>query len=356
MRVLSQAVLLLAASALLPAYATEPAKAVLVDTVQHHDTGMSYTLHCRITAPGIYRVSSHAAAELLQILPVGRSVKKGELVAKQDDVYLTRQIAIIKTDMESAKAAKRYADDEYNRMQRLTKSGMTAPSELNNLKFQLDSSIFKIQRLQQELELAQARLNRLSHYAPFDAQVMAVNAELGSQLVEGQPILQLLSVQNKQLECLLPISNYRGADELAENRFSLESTALTLRETSQTLDSSGENLTLYFDHPAKDKRALLVGQPQQITMRVYSDQITRVPNDAIELDGKNYRAWRVDSQSNAERIDLKILESQDNFYVVESVLRPGDKLIVRGQHGLQNGQAVNVELRLNAHRAGGQYE
>lgn len=339
-----------------PVWATEPTKTVLVDTVQHHDTGMSYNLNCKVTAPGIYRVSSHAGAELIQLLPVGRMVKKGELVAKQDDVYLTRQIAIIKTDIESAKAAKRYAEDEFNRMQRLTKSGMTAASELNNLKLQVDSSFFKIQRLQQELELAQARLNRLNHFAPFDAQVMAVSAELGSQLVEGQAIMQLLSVQNKQLECLLPVENYRGPDVLKTNKFSFETTALTLREISQTLDSKGENLTLYFDHPAKDKLNLLVGQAQTIVMRVYSEQITRVPNDAIELDGKNYRAWRVSDVQSAERIDLKILESQDNFYVVESVLRPGDKLIVRGQHGLQNGQIVSPELRVNNHRTGGRYE
>lgn len=340
----------------LPVGATEATKTVLVDTVQHHDNGVSYTLACKITAPGIYRVASHASAELLQILPVGRMVKKGDLVAKQDDVYLTRQIAIIKTDMESAKVAKRYADDEYQRMQRLTKSGMTAASELNNLKLQVDSSELKIQRLQQELELAQARANRLNHFAPFDAQVMTVNAEQGSQLVEGQPILQLLSVQNKQLECLLPIINYRGPDELQKNRFNLENTPLTLRETSQSLDTRGENLTLYFDHPAKDKRNLLVGQPQQITMRVYSEQITRVPNDAIELDGKNYRVWRVNDQDMAERIDLRILDSQDTFYIVESGLRPGDKVVVRGQHGLLPGQSVAAELRVNSHRSGGQYE
>lgn len=340
----------------LPTWATDSSKTVLVDAVQHHDNGVSYTLQCKITAPGIYRVSSHASAELLQILPVGRMVKKGDLVAKQDDVYVTRQIAIIKTDMESARVAKRYADDEYQRMQRLTKSGMTAASELNNLKLQVDSSELKIQRLQQELELTQARLNRLNHYAPFDAQVMAVNAEQGSQLVEGQPILQLLSVQNKQLECLLPVINYRGPDELQNNRFNMESTNLTLRETSQSLDARGENLTLYFDHPAKDKRNLLVGQLQQITMRVYSEQITRVPNDAIELDGKNYRVWRVNAQDVAERVDLRILDSQDTYYVVESLLRPGDKVIVRGQHGLQAGQSVVPEVRVNSHRSGGQYE
>lgn len=337
---------LLAGCLLLPvlgAAATE--KTVLTDVVLAHHAAVVHPLSCTITAPQSYRISSHATAELIQMLPVGSSVKKGQQVARQDDSYLQRQISIIKTDIEAARVAKNFASEEFQRMNRLSKSGLTAATELNNLKFQLDSSELKIQRLEQELQLAQMRQKRLSHFAPFDAQVISVSSEPGSQLVEGQPIMQLLSTQNKQLECLLPVISYSSNADLKRHQFVLQGKALKLREVSQQLDAKAEHLTLYFDHPAADRSNLLVGQLQQIDMKVQSETITKVPNEAIELEGEVFRTWKVTPDNHVERVQLKILSTLDTHYIVESALRPGDKLVIRGQHGLQNGQAVRSEAK-----------
>lgn len=320
-------------------------KTVLTDVVLAHHAAVVHPLSCTITAPQSYRISSHATAELIQMLPVGSSVKKGQQVARQDDSYLQRQISIIKTDIEAARVAKNFASEEFQRMNRLSKSGLTAATELNNLKFQLDSSELKIQRLEQELQLAQMRQKRLSHFAPFDAQVISVSSEPGSQLVEGQPIMQLLSTQNKQLECLLPVISYSSNADLKRHQFVLQGKALKLREVSQQLDAKAEHLTLYFDHPATDRSNLLVGQLQQIDMKVQSETITKVPNEAIELEGEVFRTWKVTADNHVERVQLKILSTLDTHYIVESALRPGDKLVIRGQHGLQNGQAVHAETK-----------
>ncbi len=339
------AMLWLAAWLAAPAFAEDDPKPVQTDVVLAHHAAVVHSLDCRITAPQSYRISSHASAELLQMLPVGTSVKKGQLVAKQDDAYLQRQINIIRTDIEAAKVAKDYAAESYQRVNRLSKSGLTAATELHNLKFQLDSSELKIQRLEQELQIALARQKRLSHFAPFDAQVMTVSSEPGSQLSEGQAIMQLLSTQNKQLECKLPVISYSSNADLKRHQYLLQGKTLALREVSQQLDDQAENLTLYFDHPAKDRSNLLVGQVQQIDMQVQSDTITKVPNEAIELEGEVFRTWRINDQQQAERVSLRILSTLDTHYIVESALRPGDRVVIKGQHGLQPGQTVEPNSR-----------
>lgn len=318
-------------------------KTVLVDLVQPHHAAVIHSLSCHITAPASYRISSYATAELQQILPVGTSVKKGQLVARQDDAFMQRQLNILQTDLETARVANRFAKDEFERMARLSKSGLTAATDLNNLKFQLDSSELRIQRLQQELALLTLKKNKLNHLAPFDAQVMAVIAEPGAQLTEGQPIMQLLSVQNKQLECQLPLAMFSDSAELKKHRYLLQNQALSLREVSQTLDPKTESLTLYFDHPAKDRRDLLVGQTQFIEMQVQSERITRVPNQAIELEGEEFRSWRISRDGKAEKVLLKILSTNDSYYVVDSALRPGEQVVIRGQHGLKMGQQVQAD-------------
>ncbi len=331
-------------------------KTVLVDAVLHHDAGVSHQLNCQIQAPTTFRVSSFASAELVKLLPVGTSVKKGQLVASQDDGFLSAQINIIKTDIESARVAKTYASEEYNRLNRLSKTGLAPATDLNNLKFQLDSSELKIQRLQQELKLVELRIKRLKHYAPFDAQVTAVMAELGSQLTEGQPILQLFATEDKQLACFLPVISYSDQTALKQSKFDLRGTPIKLREISQQLDETKENLVLFFNHPAKERRDLLVGQRETVQMLVYSDRITRVPNEAIELDGEEYRSWRVNQNNQVERMKIKILGTSPSHYIVDSDLRPGDKVVISGQHGLLPELTVNPEVRGSTHRTGIPYE
>lgn len=328
-----------------PAVHATNTKKVTIEIASHHSSDVIHILPCIVAAPVTYRIASHASAELLQLLPVGSSVKKGQLVAKQDNVYLSQQLELIKTDIESARVAKAFAEDEYNKALMLNKKGLASSSELNKFKLQLDSANLKMQRLQLELQTAEIRTKRLSHYAPFDAQVIDVNSEPGAQLSEGQPILRLMSTQNKQLECKLPVLAYQNTVALQGHRFDFNGKPLKLREVSQQLDSSAENLTLYFDHPAKDRRDILVGYRQEITMAVKADNITRVPYDAVELEGSTYRTWRVDKAGKAERLEVDVLGTVDAYYIVQSEIKPGDQLIVRGQQGLSVGQLVELISR-----------
>lgn len=320
-------------------------KRVSIEQALHHGSDVIHTLPCVVAAPVTYRIASHASAELLELLPVGTSVKKGQLVAKQDNSYFSRHLALIKTDIESARIAQTFAEDEFNRANMLSKKGLASSAELNKFKLQLDSASLKMQRLQLELQSAELRFKRLSHFAPFDAQVIAVNSEPGAQLAEGQPILQLMSTQNKQLECKLPIVAYQNTVSLKGHRFDFNGKPLKLREVSQQLDASAEHLTLYFDHPAKDKRDLLVGYRQEITMAVQADNISKVPYDAVELEGVNYHTWRVTRNGTVERIKVEVLGSLDAYYIVQSDVKPGDQLVVRGQQGLVSGQQVELISR-----------
>jgi RND family efflux transporter MFP subunit len=320
-------------------------KKVSIEPALHHDSDVTHVLPCVVAAPITYRIASHASAELIQLLPVGTSVKKGQLVAQQDDIYLSQQVALIRTDIESARVAKAFAADEFNRASMLGKKGLASSAEMNKFKLQLDSASLKMQRLELELKLTEARHKRLKHFAPFDAQVIAVNSEPGAQLAEGQPILQLMSTQNKQLECKLPVLAYQNVVALKGHRFDFHGKPLQLREVSQQLDSTSDNLILYFDHPAKDRRDILVGYRQEITMAVKADNITKVPTDAIELEGTTYHTWRVRDNGTVERLDVDILGSTEHFYIVQSDIKPGDQLVVRGQQGLNNGQKVELISR-----------
>lgn len=328
--------------ALMPLHAVANNKKVTIEKALHHGSDVRHTLNCVVSAPVTHRIASHASAELLQLLPVGTTVRKGQLVAKQDNVYLSRHIALIKLDIEAARVAMAFAEDEFKRAEMLSQRGIASSAELNKFKLQLDSAKLKMQRYEFELQSAEIRFKRLQHFAPFDAQVIAVNSEPGAQLSEGQAILQLMSTQNKQLECQLPVLAYQNTLRLKGHRFEFNGKPIQLKEVSQTLDASAEHLTLYFDHPAKDKRDILVGYRQEISMALQADNISKIPTDAVELEGINYHTWRVAANGKVERLKVDILGSTDSYYIVQSDVKAGDRLVVRGQQGLIQGQTVEL--------------
>jgi multidrug efflux pump subunit AcrA (membrane-fusion protein) len=80
-------------------------------------------------------------------------------------------------------------------------------------------------------------------------------------------------------------------------------------------------------------------------MAVKADNITRVPYDAVELEGSNYRTWRVNEDGKVERLDVDVLDTVEAYYIVQSTIKPGDQLVVRGQQGLSAGQEVELISR-----------
>ncbi|WP_444896581.1 efflux RND transporter periplasmic adaptor subunit [Microbulbifer sp. SSSA005] len=329
-------------------------RTVLVEAAQPWEQAIRTKLFCSVSSPALHQISSHSDAELIEIKPVGSIIKAGELVAAQDDFYLSQQMKIIRTDIELTQSQLNYAEEELGRLEKLRSADMVSQSHLNNLKLNVDTYQLTKQRLEQQLNTAEYRSKRLLHYAKTDSQVLSIEANPGENLNPGQRIMQLLPLTENQIECSLPEEHINKESLLSNSTFKIKEQDIELRNISHIVNPETQNFNLYFKVNRQKFKSLLVGQRFEITMFTpfagHSEQeyITRIPSDAVILENRRqYKVWTLDNDQRAVSTRVQIIDTLDNYFVVRSSIAPGDLLIVLGHEGLQLNEAVTPTKREN---------
>lgn len=346
------------------ASADAPVPQVKIAAVQAWQQGMSQSMYCVVNTPFVYQAASHSEAELLHILPRGSRVKKGQLIAEQDDFYLKQRLGQLAIEQQLANAELAHAQSEQQRLLVLDRKKLVANAQLNQATLVLTTAQLKLKSLSNEKQTLERRIARLQHRAPFDAQVLSVSGEPGQQLSLGQTVFQLLPVKQKQLECKLPLalakelnlsntdgagvqyrlkSQVKGSAELEQTDLGGKPGKLSLRQLSQDVDIDTQNLSVYFDYQAGagEEQELLVGQRVQVEIQQQYNDITRVPYDAVTLDGSSYQLWLLNKDNTVSKINPKVISTTKDFFIVRSPLRAGDQVIVRGQKRLKEQQQVH---------------
>lgn len=330
--------------------------------VQAWQQGASQSMYCVVNTPFVYQAASHSEAELLHILPKGSRVTKGQLIAEQDDFYLKQSLSQLAIDQQLAEAELSHAKSERRRLLVLDKKKLVANTQLNQATLVLTTAQLKFKSLSNEKQTLERRITRLQHRAPFDAQVLSVSAEPGQQLSLGQALFQLLPVKQKQLECKLPLSlakdlnlsNTEGTGvqyrlkpdakrsaDIAHTSLAGEGGKLSLRQLSQNVDVDTQNLSVYFDYQPGQEQPLLIGQRVQVEIQLQYKDITRVPYDAVTLDGSSYQLWLLNKDNSVSKINPKVISTTKDYFIVRSPLRAGDQVVVRGQKRLREQQQVD---------------
>lgn len=121
-------------------------------------------------------------AGIVADLPIkqGDKVKKGQIIMAIDAEDKPAMI-------EMAEQVVKQREAEFAAAQRLAKSG-TLP------KLQLDTANSALATAKSQLKAAQAELERLTVYAPFDGVIDSVDVELGSSAAQGAQVATLLSL------------------------------------------------------------------------------------------------------------------------------------------------------------------
>ncbi|WP_444944654.1 efflux RND transporter periplasmic adaptor subunit [Microbulbifer sp. ZKSA006] len=327
-------------------------RTVLVEAAHPWEQAIRAKLFCSVSSPPLYQISSHTEAELTQIKPIGSIVKAGELVAAQDDFYLSQEIKIIRTDIEITQSQLTYAEEELGRLEKLRSADMVSSSHLNNLKLDVDTYRLTKQRLEQQLHTAEYRSKRLQHFAKNDSQVLSIDANPGERLNSGQRIMQLLPLIENQIECSLPEEHLNKENLLSQSIFKLHEQDIALRNISHTVNPETQNLRLFFEASRQNFNSLLVGQRFEITMltpfssKDNQEFITKVPSDAVILEsGQQYKVWTLNSDQRAVSAKVQIIDTLQDYFVVRSTIAPGDLLVVLGHEGLQLNEAVTPTER-----------
>ena len=334
---------------LLPTLVTaETIKLVEVATVENWRHGATHTIHCEVETPNTFLLSSHNSARLKWTLPEGTKVIKGQLIAEQDGYYISQRIERLKVEIESADVQQAYTAAEYQRIRSLNEQNLVSSSRLNDMQRLSIQARLSKKKLAQQLQELQYREDNLQHFSPVNGQILSLVSQPGEYLADGQTILKLQPLDNKELVCELPLKKYRQHNQLNTAKFTLnDNSGLTLDRTTLFLKEDSQTLALYLHANKMGQQALLLGERLQVVVSYQSQDISRVPHDALELADDGYYVWKLNDEQRVNRLAVAIVSTQDDYFLVKSSLQAGDDVITFGKQGLAEKQQVKLNLEEN---------
>jgi len=325
-----------------------PIKLVEVTKVESWNRGATHTIHCEVETPHTYLLSSHNSARLKWVLPEGTEVTNGQLIAEQDGYYIAQSIERLKIEIESADAQQEYTASEYKRIRSLNEQDLVSSSQLNDMhRLSIQANLSK-KKLEQQLQELQHRQNNLQHFAPVNGQILSMESQPGEYLDDGQTILKLQPIDNKELICELPLKKYRQHNQLSTAKFTFNgNTDLTLDRATLSLKEDSQTLALYLHADKSTQRSLLIGERLVVQVSYQSQDIARVPHDALELTDDAYYVWKLNEEQRVNRLAVTIISTQNDYFLVKSALQGGDRVVTFGKQGLEDKQQVKFNLEGN---------
>jgi RND family efflux transporter MFP subunit len=288
------------------------------------------------------RLSAEVEGRLLRVADVGTVVLAGETVAEIEGTALRLQITELEAQVARAEARLRFLESEEKRFQRLAQSNLAAITQLEQTQSDRDVA-------HGDLEVARARLGqtadqlaRTSIRAPFDGVVVARLMTPGERAVEGSNVVRLVDQEHLEVVARAPLEYYSFVQR--EQLLTVSTQGVSVEARVRTVVAVGDENTHLFE-----LRLDLEGSPFPVgqTLRVSiptseSRAVLTVPRDALVLRPEGQSVFIVDSNNEAQQVEVSVGTGQGDSIEVVGSIAPGDRVVIRGNERLRSGQAVTV--------------
>ncbi|MBU0675548.1 MAG: efflux RND transporter periplasmic adaptor subunit [Proteobacteria bacterium] len=262
----------------------------------------------------------------------GDRLTKGEVIARvdQEDYRIA---------LDAADSAAKLAVANLDRTRSLFKKGLTPQAELDAMENQ-------VQTTRAARDNAQLMLSRCTITAPTSGVIRRLDAKIGLQLNNGDPIARILQIDKVKGVIGIPESDVTSVARLDQVTLTLQALDnRTIIGTKYFLASSPENLArlynleLAIDNP---DRSILPGMfvKADIIKQQVPDGLS-VPLYAI-LTRNGDRFVYIDQDGIAHRRLIELGITEDWRVQITKGLAAGDRVIVEGHRGVEEGQELNI--------------
>lgn len=279
---------------------------------------------------------------------VGSRVEKGDPLLKLDEDLTRESFNEAQAGVVAAQATFNDAQRLYDEAERLLDEKHIAQSELQTRQSRRDETASMLQQAKARRDFQYAVLKKHTLYAPFAGVITQKNVEVGEWHQTGSQVLQLVSVDEVRLDVRVPQEVYPRLRNVRR---------VTLRpDTSpnETIDgeiatlvpvgtSSGRSFLVRLK-PTSSHAQLIPGTSARATIAFeVSQRAMIVPRDALlrQPDG-NVSAFVVEDGVATRRL-LTLGGSGDYGIEVVKGLSEGERVVVRGNEVLSDGQSVRVK-------------
>jgi len=324
----------------LPVSAATKPSLVSVGLVQSWEKGEVNIVNCQVSVPFLTAFSSENSATLTYLMPKGSDVKKGDLIAQQQNFYYAKELTRLKQQLDISDIELHHSINEYNRLAGL-KNNMIAKSQLANSLLKRRQSNAKHQQLNNEISELEYRIERLTFRAPANGVIVETFSEPGEYLTQGTKVLSFLSENEKEINCQIPVAKFARDSHANYNLMESELKPLSLTRVSQVIENKGQFVSVYLKGEAS-LVSYFIGQRVRVRMSSVNDKLIRLPLDSLNLSNAGDYVWKVDSANKISKVAVKLIANQSGSFLAESLLKAGERVVTIGRSGLVSDQKILV--------------
>ena len=317
---------------------------VSVVAVEPHTYSASVTGYGGALPTYKLELSADVSGRVLSLSPklkTGLQVSKGEVLLTLDDSSYQQAVANAESDVASAEVE--LLQQELNRKQAIAewqRSGLKGQpdSELVLYEPQVKAAKAKLEFSKRSLVKAKLDLERTQVKAPFDAQIISRNVELGSYVQAGSQIAMLYNTD--VIEISLPLSEQQWhnlPDFSIANRhskvtlFSMDGSQKWLGQIARVekflnSESRQRSLVVVVENPLAQEPALYSGTFVKAEIQGKTiDNLLKVPASAITED---QQFWYLSSGNTLQQAPAKVQFAIGDWAFVTPVVKHSEVQVV----------------------------
>lgn len=274
---------------------------------------------------------------------VGDAFKKGAVLLEVDRALASARLEMATARVKSAQETLAQAQREVKRLAPLA-AGVVAEQEREQAQSRAATASAELAARQAERAEASAQLRRHRIRAPFDGVVAERRVDRGDWVTTGDPALEVVATGGIEVlvdanEDLLGRVKPGHEAEIVGHSIRLKVAGLV-----PALDPSTRTLRVRLV-PAQKGPELLPGTSVDVRFAVQLADPNGivVPQDALLFDGQRTRLVKV-LDGKAVSLDVEVLARSANEALIRAPdLKPGDRVVVRGNERVRPGQPLLIE-------------
>lgn len=345
---------------------------VSVDPVTSGPVTETVPLFGRIVANQSGVIASRVKGPVGEIrVKVGDRVKKGDVLAvivsdtlsaERDltEAELTEFVAKVRT----SQAQLDLANQELKRLERLRQSAAFPAAryedkrmDVARLRSVLAETQSRVAQARAKLKMADIDLAYATIRAPYEGTVSERQTDVGAYLSVGAPVVTLINDRSLEVEAEVPAVRVPGLTPGREIAGHFENDGAKFRAKVRAIvpeeNALARTRTVRFSADLQDE-----GPPPAVNQSVVlaipigpvHDAVS-LHKDAVVLRDGRPAVFVVNGDNKAELRPVQLGAALGERFVVTSGVRPGDKVVTRGNEGLRPNQ--NVQIRTGAPGEGG---
>jgi RND family efflux transporter MFP subunit len=296
-------------------------------------TGQSFSGTVEESSASTISFSVGGTVKTIEVSP-GQRIAKGQLIATLDPTQ-------VQSAFDAAEATLNQAKDAYDRLAKL--------HENNSLpEIQWVEVESKLKQAQSAYDISRKNLKDTRLYAPFSGYVKDKSVEVGTNVVPGMPVIDLVTIDNVKVCISVPETEISRIS--IGNEVNIQVPALENRTFVGKINEKGvsaNSLSRSYEVKAVVRNSDNSLLPGMLCTLFWSGDggngsAILVPTNVVQLDNLNRNFVWVAADGKAVKKYVELGQFAGDKVIVVSGLSEGDNLIVEGQQKVSDSMKVNI--------------